>query len=77
MPQKLIISYMHNVLHILKAGEGKTLDHNVRIGGEPFEGDGSAPGGPKEGAVHHPMWVGLCIHKRQPNPLCRPKSNTT
>jgi hypothetical protein len=56
---------MHNVLHIYAARRGK-----------PSEGSGGALGGLSEGAVHHPMWVGLYIHGRQPNSLCMPKPNT-
>jgi hypothetical protein len=32
------------------------------------EGDCGAPGGPREGAAHHPMWDGLCIRRRQSSP---------
>jgi hypothetical protein len=57
--------------------EGKTLDHNMWTGGKTLDGGGSAPGGPREGAAHHPMWVGLYIRRRQPNSLYMPKPNTT
>jgi hypothetical protein len=33
-------------------------------GGEPSKAGGGAPGGPKEGAVHHPKLVGLGIRRR-------------
>jgi hypothetical protein len=44
--------------------EEKIIDHNVWIGGKPSEGDGGAPGGPREGAAHHPMWIVLYIRRR-------------
>jgi hypothetical protein len=57
--------------------EKKILDHTVWIGRKPFEGGNGAPGGLREGAAHHPMWVELYIRRRQLNSLYRPKSNTT
>jgi hypothetical protein len=45
-------------------------------GGKLSEDGGGAPGGPKEGAVHHPMWAGLYIRRRQHNSLYRHKPNT-
>jgi hypothetical protein len=57
--------------------EEKTLDHDVWTGGKPSEGGGSASGGPREGAAHHPMWAGLYICRRQSNSLYRRKPNTT
>jgi hypothetical protein len=45
--------------------------------GEIIRGWRRAPGGPREGAAHHPMWAGLYIRKRQPNSMYRRKPNTT
>jgi hypothetical protein len=54
--------------------EEKTLDHDVWTGGKSFRGWRR---GPREGTVHHPMWVGLYIRRRHPNYLYRIKPNTT
>jgi hypothetical protein len=54
--------YAHCVTYI-GSEEGKTLDHDVWTGGKPSEGGGSAPGGSREGVVHHPIWVGLYIRR--------------
>jgi hypothetical protein len=53
-PQKMIISYMHNVLHILGRGVENPKPRYVNRE-KPSEGGSGALGGPREGATHHPM----------------------
>jgi hypothetical protein len=68
--------YAQYVIYI-GSEEEKTLDHDVWTGGKTPEGGDGAPGGPREGTAHHPMWVRLYIHRKQTNSLYMHKPNTT
>jgi hypothetical protein len=61
--------------YIYRQQGGEILDHDVWTREKPSEGGGGAPGGPREGAAHHPMWAELYIRRRQPNSLYRHKPN--
>jgi hypothetical protein len=56
--------------------EEKTSYHDVWTGRKILKGGGGALGGPREGAVHHPMWARLYICRRHPNSLYRAEPNT-
>jgi hypothetical protein len=57
--------------------EEKILNHDMWTGENLAMLAAMTPGGPREGAAHHPMWARLCIRIKQLIPLYRYTPNTT